>query len=314
MFGAFSICFFCTSVSAEDFYVQLSNSSKIHLSEPLTAASRKLFEPGWGVAEFLDWQGEKTRLFSGEHFTSTGGVIFSPPEYWKISPSRKYAVLVILRAGLLGDPQDKKVTSRQYCPVLNTTSGCLESIQSGELCSGEWDKKRDVWTVVGDKDDSTSIMVGTQFRNKSATEVWGDFSKNKMSFTNIKLQERLEDNLGVTNLMACDPIRDTNRVAYKLIADQLRAEGNSADSTYIMEKLNSLNYNKDDKKTSQVAVDKAWLYRDANVSSKTSMYLVRDDVVRITSSHGNDWFFVEYKKSDNSHLRKWMQSKDLSVR
>src|ERR1700733_948823 len=119
MLVAFASCFLCILASAKDLYAELPGNYKIHLSEPLTASSRKLFEPGWGVAEFLGRQGEKMRLFPDEHFTSIGGVIFCPPEYWRISPSGKFVVLVILRAGLLGDPQDNKVTSRQYCPVLN---------------------------------------------------------------------------------------------------------------------------------------------------------------------------------------------------
>jgi len=313
MLVAFASCFLCILASAKDLYAELPGNSKIHLSESLTASSRKLFEPGWGVAEFLGRQGEKMRLFPDEHFTSIGGVIFCPPEYWRISPSGKFVVLVILRAGLLGDPQDNKVTSRQYCPVLNTISGCLESIQTGELCAGEWDKTRDNWIVIGEGDDATSIMLGTQFGSKSATEAWSEFSKKKVSFANIKLKERLQDDLGVKNLMACDPIRDKNRAIYKLIADQLQEEGDSADSTYIMEKLNSSNYNEDAKRKSQVAVDKAWLYGSANVSSRTSMYLIRGDLVQIMRSNGNGWLFVEYKKSDGSDLRKWMQSKYLSV-
>jgi hypothetical protein len=312
-FVAFSICFSITSVRAEDFYVELSSDSRVHLSEPLTAVSRKLFEPGWGVAEFLGPQGKKIRLFTDEHFTSTGGVIFSPPEYWKISPSGKFAVLVILRAGLLGDPQDKKVTSRQYCPVLNTTSGCLESVQSGEICAGEWDKKRDIWSVIGENENSTSIMLGTQFGNKSATEVWDDFSNKKLLLTNINLQERLEDNLGVTNLMACDPIQNKNRAIYQLIADQLHEEGDRADATYIMKRLDS-SHNEGTEKKWQVAVDKSWLYGSANVSSRTSMYLIRGDLVRVTSSHEGDWLLVEYEKSDGSRLIKWMRSKDLILR
>ena len=247
-FVAFASCFLCTLVSAKDSYVELSDNSKIRLSEPLGAANRKLFEPGWGAAEFLSPHGKKIGLFPGEHFTSAGGLIFSPPEYWRISPSGRFAVLVVLRAGLIGDPQDKKVTSRQYCPVLNTSSGCLESLQSGELCAGEWDKTRDIWTVVGENDDPTSIMLGTQSRTKDATKVWDDFLKIKTPFTYSKLHERLEENLGITNLVACDPIQDKNREAYKLIADQLRAEGNSVHSIYVMEKLNASKHNVDIKK------------------------------------------------------------------
>jgi len=313
IFSALAACFLCPPVNAEDLYVKLPNSSYIHLSKPLTAASLKLFEPGWGRAEFIGAVGERIQLFSSEPFISTGGVIFSPPEYWKISPSGKFAVLVIIRAGLLADPQDKKVASRQYCPVLNTTSGCLESIQSGELCAGEWDKKRDIWTVLGENENSTPIMLGTQFGNQSAVEVWDNFSKKKMFLTNMKLRERLEDNLGITNLMACDPIQNKNRAAYQLIVDQLHEEGDSADARHIMNKLDSPNHNKDAERKSQVAVDKSWLYDNANVSSRTSMYLIRGDLVRVTRSYGNNWLFVEYKKSDGSALRKWMQSKDLTV-
>jgi len=65
--------------------------------------------------------------------------------------------------------------------------------------------------------------------------------KIKNPFTYSKL-------LGITNLVACDPIQDKNREAYKLIADQLRAEGNSVHSIYVMEKLNASKHNVDIKK------------------------------------------------------------------
>jgi len=53
-------------------------------------------------------------------------------------------------------------------------------------------------------------------------------------------------------------------------------------------------------------VNKAWLYGDADGSRKTAMYLIRGDLVHIINSNGNDWLFVEYRKSDGSALRKWI--------
>jgi hypothetical protein len=314
IFAAFPALFFCMPVSAQDSYVEFINHSKIHLSEPLTGTSRKLFEPGWGVAEFLNRKGEKIRLLPDEHLTSTGGAIFSPTEYWKISPSGKYAVLVVIRAGILGNPQDQEVTSRQYCPVLNTASGCLESIQSGEICAGDWDKKRDVWMVAGEQNDSTSIIRGLLSGNQNATEIWHDYSTNKISFINTKLQERLKDNLGVTNLLACDPVGAKNRGVYRLIADQLKAEGDIVGSIYVMQKLNTDDPSKDNIYSHKIANDKAWLYKEADISSKTSMYLIKGDLVRIINYQGEDWLFVDYKKSDDSHIRRWVQSKSVVVR
>jgi hypothetical protein len=135
-------CLIYVSVNANELNKQFPNKSEIRLSEPLAGESLDLFEPGWGAAEFIGYDGKRTRLLPDEHFTSVGGTIFSEPDFWSISPSGKYVVLLILRTGLLGDPRDRNVAARQYCPVINTQTGCLESIQTGELCAGQWDKKK----------------------------------------------------------------------------------------------------------------------------------------------------------------------------
>ncbi|WP_158907152.1 hypothetical protein, partial [Burkholderia sp. L27(2015)] len=130
------------------------------------------------------------------------------------------------------------VVSRQYCPVLVTKTGCLISIQAGEICGGQWDKKRDRWKVGvgGDIEADTAAMVNPGF--STAHDLWNEFYKATTSISGrYKLQDALVDNLGIMNLMTCEPPTENNRDSYAAIARQLIKEGDRTDAEYIEKKL-----------------------------------------------------------------------------
>lgn len=118
----------------------LASGATLTLSEPLTAKEQANFGPGWKIATYISSKGERIELFPMEAFTSEGGVIFDDGGSPKISPTGKYAVIYVLRTGIVtpGASGKPEIYTRQYCPILETKTGCILSDQSGEICAGQW--------------------------------------------------------------------------------------------------------------------------------------------------------------------------------
>ncbi|MFM0226310.1 hypothetical protein [Paraburkholderia dipogonis] len=225
-----------TSVEQEK--INFRGGSSIVFSQPLKHNEAKKFGLGWKRAVFLETTGNQIPLFQMEYFASaTGGLIFAGSHSLRISPSGDYAVLDVVRGGVVdpgpsGTPEE---SSRQYCPVLNTASGCLVSMQTGELCGGDWSGNADKWLVTGYGYDATEAMVGYGF--SKASDMWGQFSKSTTLNGTARIKQYLVDNLGVVNMMACEPPTASNRNSYTLIARQLIKEGDRADAAYILKRL-----------------------------------------------------------------------------
>jgi hypothetical protein len=111
-----------TDTDAEKTEIEFRGGSSLIFYQPLKNVEAKTFGSGWKRAVFVDASGHRIRLFPMEFFAAMNGLIFAEGYTPRISPSGKYAVLDVLRAGVVdpgpsGAPKD---SSRQYCPVLNT--------------------------------------------------------------------------------------------------------------------------------------------------------------------------------------------------
>ncbi len=224
-----------TGVAKEN-RIEFSNRSALVFSAPLKGKLHEKFGFGWTKATYRGATGEQVDLFPMEAFT-VGGVIFQGPYAPQISPSGRYAVLDILRAGIVdpgpnGKPEPE---TRQYCPVLDTDTGCVVSVQSGDLCGGSWDQRKDLWVVPGYGGDSNKAMLDYQFQNVNI--VWREYLAANAKTFRYTLNNALVSNLGVTNLMACQPPAADNLDAYAAMARQLRNDGNFSDASYIDKKL-----------------------------------------------------------------------------
>lgn len=78
-----------------------------------------------------------------ETLTADGGVIFSTVDASARSHDGRYVVLDLTRNGVTETEDGKPfVESREFCPILDTQTGCVARDDTGVVCGGSWDDKR----------------------------------------------------------------------------------------------------------------------------------------------------------------------------
>ncbi|MDR6503407.1 hypothetical protein J2785_006600 [Burkholderia ambifaria] len=216
---------------------QFPDGATLQFSSPLTANEEKTFGSGWKVATYSNMKGDKFNLFQMETLTSSGGVIFGNSYPIEVSLTGKYVVIDVLRVGIVNPGSHGKpvVQSRQYCPVLETRTGCILSNQTGELCGGAWGKQGDRWTVHGLAEDTNTPMLRYQFED--ANTLWKEYENAKSKPFRISIREAISENLGIVNLVACDPPKVGNIKSYHNISSELKRAGDIEASEYIANKL-----------------------------------------------------------------------------
>ena len=166
-------------------------------------------------------------------------------------------------------------------------------MQTGELCSGDWSERTDTWVVTGYRYDATKPMVESEF--SGANDLLSQFVEAKKINGTARIKQYLVDNLGIENLMACEPPTISNKNSYKLIGGQLRRDGDRADAAYIEKKLAAVAVNSDPVEVLKIKVDKAYLYDLPDLKAQTKMYLVRGDMAK-SLEKTDDWIRIEYTK------------------
>ncbi|WP_199029142.1 hypothetical protein [Ralstonia sp. ASV6] len=233
-----TLLIFCQA-SASDEIVKFKNGSSLEFSSPARKNPRTNdFESGWATATFSMSSGNKIVLFEKESLSPVGGVVYQNVHNMRISPSGNYAVLDVLRVGRLqvASDQESTIDSRQYCPALETNTGCIVSMNTGGLCGGAWNASKDVWSSGADSDENDNeIMLRNKDFPVSANQMWSDF--NKVRALKLTLKEAVFANLGAVNTLACDPPSKNNQSAYQAIAKQLRVEGDIGSAKSIEDAL-----------------------------------------------------------------------------
>jgi hypothetical protein len=229
-----------TSISAHAFSDEIKLTKKTSIIFQDRSSESYGFGPGYAKATFKIRNGKEIDILPMERLTNSGGVLFSGPNDVAISPTGRFAVLLIDRIGKLTNPNDRDsepTQSRQYCPVLNTKTGCVVSNLTGEICGGEWDSNRDLWRV-GKRDSvesDTNAMLNEPL--PSAKGMLNTFQQAKDMKIKTRLSEIVLENLGIQNVIACDPPNQDNDAAYHLIASQLLTERDKESFDYIMKNI-----------------------------------------------------------------------------
>ena len=298
----------CQAVEDRTF---LASGATLTLSEPLTAKEQANFGSGWKVATYVTSEGEKINLFPMEVFTSEGGVIFDDGGSPKISPTGKYAVIYVLRTGIVtpGASEKPEIYTRQYCPVLETKTGCILSDQSGAICAGQWGGQGDRWIVPGPEGDVSDQILKRQFAGASA--LWGDYLNSTGRTFQASIRDRVSSGFGVNNLMACDRLDVSNVAAYKNIAMMLAREGDDTSAGDILNKLRGVVGGDGLAVQRKIVVQRAFFFDKPGEKYQSKMYLIEGDDVRIIGMKGSVWLKVEYIKRDGRSIRKWIRSESV---
>jgi hypothetical protein len=297
--------------NSEQEEIDFRGGSSLIFSLPLSEVESKTFEPGWKRAVLINASGSEIPLFPMEFFASMSGLIFARNYSPRVSPSGKYAVLDVLRVGVVnpGPAGTEKVSSRQYCPVVDTASGCVVRVQTGDLCGGDWAEKTDEWIVEGYKYDGTDAMIRYEFYD--ANGLWNQFQQARRLNATATIRQSLLDSAGAANLMVCEPPNKRNRTSYSLIARQLIKEGDQADASFIWKKLSIGATDSSGDKSLIVTKEKAYLYDRPDSMAQSGMYLVKGDVVRKLKKSGDNWIEVEYVEKNGESIRKWLRSESV---
>ncbi|MGF6853909.1 hypothetical protein [Paraburkholderia sp. CI3] len=297
---------------ASEDHTPLLGGAMLAFSAPLTAKEQKTFGSGWKTATYTSAEGDKFNLFPLEALTPTGGVIFGNSIPPRVSPTGKYAVIDILRAGIVdpGPSGKPEVQTRQYCPVLETKTGCVVSSQSGELCEGQWGKQGDRWVVSGLTDDASSEMLKHQFGDANA--LWKGYVNSVGKPFNLSIREVISSNLGVYNLVACDRPSANNVAAYKNIAMELKKVGDNMSSEYVSMKLQGIATQRGHIELRKIIAKMAFLFDEPGGEYQTKMYLVKGDDVRILSAKEREWLKIEYVEKSGRSIQKWIRWESIN--
>ncbi|VVE88357.1 hypothetical protein [Pandoraea bronchicola] len=219
------------------------NNSLLFSSFP-TDDEKNTFGSGWKIATYKNKNGESWDLFKSDALTPIGGVLFDdayPPE---VSPSGKYATFLIQRVGVVdpGPSGQAEAQSREYCPVLETSTGCILSNQTGEVCGGAWSNHGDRWMIHGMTEDVSASMLHYQFSD--ANSIWKKFSSADHKVAGNFIQSLVSESLGIENLLACAPPDENNIESYGKIAAEFKSIGNIHDAQIIINKIKNFIDNK----------------------------------------------------------------------
>ena len=287
-----------------------SGHAALIFSVPMSSADEKNFGKNWRRETYLSSTEKRMELLPMEY----GEAVFAKGYPPQVSPSGKYAVLDVLRVGMVesGPNAAPESKSRQYCPVLDTASGCIISMQTGELCGGQWDTNNDTWIVGGmDKDDIDHGMLSYSF--DGANVLWQEYLVSNRSKLPYSLKAALKDNLGVVNMLACEPPKSANKDSYVKIARQLAKENDEADAKYIETSLAEAPPDNDPIPISMIVLDKAPLYELPDETYETRMYLVKGDQVILLDTMKPNWVLIKYIEKKGEAILKWVKADTVKL-
>lgn len=295
-----------TSIHVLAAQLTLPEGKSIELDNPLTGELQSRFGDGWARAAYIDKTGARFQLFQDEQLTKVGGVIFEALDRSNVSPTGRYLVMYVVRQGLLDVAGEKsRIEGREYCPVMETATGCIVTMQTGEVCGGGWASKQDAWLDLNE--DRTAEM--TKRSTLDANSVWHEFSRARVK---LQLRDVIASNLGVANVMACDPPKLDNQKSYLALAEQLRRENAGSEASIVELKVAvASRVSTVSGQTFTVCTEKAWLYDSPSPDSKTKMYVVRGDQVASLNVIQGEWVEIDFKRANGHILHKWIRKSSI---
>ncbi|WP_146010017.1 hypothetical protein [Burkholderia sp. WAC0059] len=175
-------------------------------------------------------------------------------------------------------------------------------MQTDEICGGEWASKQDGWL---DSNEDRTVEMTTK-TTLGANGIWHEFSHASIK---LKLRDIITNNLGVYNVMACDPPDLKNRRSYLALAEQLRHENAGSEASLVESKVALLSERATvSEQMFRVRVERAWLYDSPSLDRKTQMYLVKGDQVTSIDMAESEWLKIDSKQANGNVLRKWIRS------
>ena len=285
--------------------IDFPNHARLVYFEPVSPELSRTFGSSWTHLAITRPDGRTLPIIPDETLTADGGVIFLTVGANARSRDGRYVVLDLTRNGVT-ETEDGKATveSREFCPILDTQTGCVARDYTGAVCGGAWSDKDADWQSQLDSGKKESQSMKT-LEKPTAKAVWTQFSQAKS--TDIKPFLRVA--LGIENLRACDPPSAENAGYYARIqaalGDSSRVTSNSAPAGAAPADLTSV-------AIWTVKVDRSWLYERPSVGSNRHGYLIRGDRVEVIGEEKPDWVRIRYIRAGKTPLEAWLQRQDIT--
>jgi len=287
--------------------IDFPNHARLVYSAPVSPELTHTFGPGWTRLTITRPDGSTLPVIPDESLTSQGGVIFSTVGAKARSHDGRYVVLDLTRNGVTETEDGKPtVASREFCPVLDTETGCVARDYTGAVCGGAWDDNDAVWHSQLDSGKTDSQSMKT-LEKPTARAVWLQFSQAKA----VSIKPFVRVALGLDNIRACDPPTPANAGYYAKIQAAL---GDSAHATTSPVHATTGNTPADAaaSPTWTVQVDRAWLYEQPSVGSNRRGYLIRGDHVVMIGEQKPDWVRIRYIRAGKTPLDAWLERRDIT--
>ena len=285
--------------------MDFQNHARLVYSVPVPPSLSSTFGPGWTRLTITRPDGSTLPIIPDDTLTAEGGVIFSTVEASARSRDGRYVVLDLTRNGVTETEDGKRsVESREFCPILDTQTGCVARDDIGAVCGGGWDDNDAVWHSQRDSGAKESQPM-TTVEKPTAKAVWAQVSKSKS--TDIKPFLRVV--LGIENLRACDPPNAGNASDYAKIQTAL---GHSNHIVMDRWASSSMLSNVDAEPTWTVTVDRTWLYERPTVGSNRHGYLIRGDHVVVMQQEKPDWVEIRYVRDGHPPIEAWLKRQDIT--
>lgn len=283
--------------------IDFPNHARVVFSAPVTPELAKKFGTGWMRLTYQSAHGQPIPILSDERLTSLGGIVFSPSDRGALSPDGQYLALDLTRNGTATSADGTSdVESREFCPVLDTRTGCVVRDDTGAICGGSWDSKGAVWHGTLDSAGPVAESID-KIKKPTAKDVWTQYANSPVK----NMPTFLQAALGLDNLKACDPPNNANQHYYAQIEAALGRAGGSPPSDKTTQQTPSL----DGGQPAAVKSERAQLFAQPSVGSIHRGYLIRGDRVAIIGTGNDGWLQIRYEHAGKPPIEAWLQSADV---
>jgi hypothetical protein len=272
-------------------------------------------ERTWQQAVFHFPNGATFSLLPRAGKSNAGGTEIEPPSESDISPSGQFVVIGRVESGTVssGPGQAESVLSREYCSVIEVSTGCITADQTGEICGAGWQAgKRAQWGT----DDQSNVMLKRD--RPSASRLLSSISAGQPP------RSVIDDDSGADNLLRCDPPSSANRETYGKIAAALHAAGAQNDARLIDAAFSNANGGavgapapaavESEHRAATISAQKATLYIAPDESQASRAYLVQNDAVTVLKQSPAGWAYVDYVNASGKHLLRWIKADQLAIK
>ncbi|CAI8691082.1 SH3 domain-containing protein [Burkholderia sp. IT-111MI5] len=300
--------------SSSTFRFSLPAGGAIIYSNPSNPKA-PLSNRSWRRAIFTLPDGTTFGLLPRSGEKNTEGTEVEPPNTANISPSGQYVVIGRVEAGTVWQGQGKpeSVLSQEFCPVIEVSTGCITSNQTGEICGQGWKAGQPAqWGT----DEQTSTMLKSD--RPSASNVLSSIEAGRPADGIVR------DDSGADNLLRCDPLSSSNRESYRKIEAALRIKGATNDARLIEAALSKnsgasavkpvVQEANAEGRTATVSVAKATLFTAPDDATASRAYLVQNDVVTVLKKSPTGWAYVDYVNASGKHLLRWIKADQISIK